>query len=80
MEEIRCERERQSDLADRVSTEERQGRRHREHVNNLKENARDLDGKLKNIIMSLGGKKDKHNLSGDLDDWNGGNDSFMDVD
>ena len=47
MEEVRWNKDKQIDLEQKIELEERQVKRHKEHLLNLKENCRDLDAKYR---------------------------------
>jgi hypothetical protein len=60
LEEVRWGKERQMDLKDKVEMEERQVKRHKEHLLNLQENCRDLDAKYRRQVRALGVIKDEN--------------------
>lgn len=54
MEEVRWNKDKQIDLEQKIENEERQVKRHKEHLLNLQENCRDLDGKYRRQVRALG--------------------------
>ncbi len=54
MEEVRWNKDKQIDLEQKIENEERQVKRHKEHLLNLQENCKDLDGKYRRQVRALG--------------------------
>ena len=54
MEEVRWNKDKQIDIEQKIENEERQVKRHKEHLLNLQENCRDLDGKYRRQVRALG--------------------------
>ena len=54
MEEVRWNMDKHIDLEQKIENEERQVKRHKEHLLNLQENCRDLDGKYRRQVRALG--------------------------
>ena len=54
MEEVRWNKDKQIDLEQKIELEERQVKRHKEHLLNLQENCRDLDAKYRRQVRALG--------------------------
>ena len=60
LEEVRWSKDKQIDLMDKVDMEERQVKRHKEHLLNLQENCRDLDAKYRRQVRALGVLRDEN--------------------
>ena len=61
LEEVRWNKDKQMDLIDKVDMEERQVKRHKEHLLNLQENCKELDARYRRQVRALGVLRDDAN-------------------
>lgn len=62
LEEIRWARDRHSEMTEKLSVEEKQSKRQREHVHNLEDNCRELDIRYRKHAREIGAMKKEQQL------------------